>query len=60
MAFHKSVEETMSELVCHMIKRTDRLNTGAQLANGQESIGVRISSYPHIAISLRSHGTKGD
>ena len=47
MAFHQSVEETMSEIVCYMIKRTDRLNTGAQLANGQESIGVRILSYPH-------------
>ena len=32
MAFHQSVEETMSELICHMPKRTDKLNTGDQLA----------------------------
>ena len=32
MAFHQSVEETMSDLICHMPKRTDKLNTGDQLA----------------------------
>ena len=36
MAFHQSVEETMSELICHMLKRTDHLNIGDQLAIGQE------------------------
>ncbi len=36
MAFHQSVEETMSDLICHMLKRTDYLNTGDQLAIGQE------------------------
>ena len=36
MAFHQSVEETMSELICHMIKRTNHLNIGDQLAIGQE------------------------
>ena len=36
MAFYQSVEETMSDLLCHMLKRTDQLNTGDQLAIGQE------------------------
>ena len=36
MACHQSVEETMSDLICHMLKRTDHLNTGDQLAIGQE------------------------
>ena len=36
MSFHHSVEETMSDLICHMLKRTDHLNTGDQLAIGQE------------------------
>ena len=36
MAFHQSVEGTMSDLICHMLKRTDYLNTGDQLAIGQE------------------------
>ena len=36
MVFHQSVEETMSDLICHMLKRTDYLNTGDQLAIGQE------------------------
>ena len=36
MSFHQSVEETMSDLICHMLKRTDHLNTGDQLAIGQE------------------------
>ena len=36
MAFNRSVEETMSDLICHMLKRTDHLNTGDQLAIGQE------------------------
>ncbi len=36
MAFHQSVEETMSDLISHMLKRTDHLNVGDQLAIGQE------------------------
>ncbi len=36
MAFYQSVEDTMSDLICHMLKRTDYLNTGDQLAIGQE------------------------
>ena len=36
MTFHQSVEETMSDLICHMLKRTDHLNLGDQLAIGQE------------------------
>ena len=36
MSFHQSVEETMSELICHMLKRTHHLNTPDQLAIGQE------------------------
>ncbi len=36
MAYHPSVEETMSDLMCHMLKRTDYLKTEYQLAIGQE------------------------
>ena len=36
MAFHQSVEGTMSDLICHMLKRTDYLNIGDQLAIGEE------------------------
>ncbi len=36
MAFPQSVEGTMSDLICHMLKRTDHINTGDQLAIGQE------------------------
>ena len=36
MSFHQSVEETMSDLICHMLKRTDYLKTEDQLAIGQE------------------------
>ena len=36
MAFHQSVEETITNLIRHMLKRTDHLNTGFQLAIGQE------------------------
>ncbi len=36
MAFHQSAEETMSDLICHMLKKTYHLNTGGQLAIGQE------------------------
>ena len=36
MAFNQSVEETMSDLISHMLKRTDHLNTGDQLAISQE------------------------
>ena len=36
MTFHQPVEETMSEVICHMLKRTDEVNTGDQLAIGQE------------------------
>ena len=35
MGFHQSVEETMSDFICHMLKRTDHLNTEDQLAIGQ-------------------------
>ena len=31
-----SIEETMSEVICHMLTRTDKVNTGDQLAIGQE------------------------
>ena len=36
MEFYKSVEGTMSELLCHMIKRTDYLNIVDLLAIVQE------------------------
>tara|TARA_Y100001968_G_scaffold236501_1_gene219789 strand:+ start:1895 stop:2098 length:204 start_codon:yes stop_codon:yes gene_type:complete len=36
MAFHQTIEETMSEVICHMLKRTDKVNMGDQLAIGQE------------------------
>ena len=36
MAFNQPVEETMSEVICHMLKRTDKVNIGDQLAIGQE------------------------
>ena len=36
MAFHQPVEETMSEVICHMLKRTEEVNNGDQLAIGQE------------------------
>ena len=36
MTFHQSVEQTISDLTCHMLKKTDNLNTGDQLAIGQE------------------------
>ena len=36
MAFHQPVEETMSEVICHMLRRTDEVNIGDQLAIGQE------------------------
>ena len=36
MTFHQSVEQTMSHLISHMLKRIDHLNTGKQLAIGQE------------------------
>ena len=36
MAFNQSVEVTMSGLICHMLKRTDHINTGDQLAINQE------------------------
>ena len=43
MPFHQSVEDTMSDLICHMsyvichmLIRTDYLNTGEKLAIGQE------------------------
>ena len=31
-----SIEETMSEVICHALRRTDQLHTGDQLAIGQE------------------------
>ena len=36
MAFHQRVEETMSEVICHMLERTYKVNVGDQLAIGQE------------------------
>ena len=36
MDFNQSVEETMSDLICHVLKRTDHLNTGDQLAIRKE------------------------
>tara|TARA_Y100001968_G_C18986200_1_gene539187 strand:+ start:394 stop:597 length:204 start_codon:yes stop_codon:yes gene_type:complete len=36
MAFHQPVEETMSEVICNMLKRTDKVCTRDQLAIGQE------------------------
>jgi len=36
MAFHQPVEETISEVICHMLRRTDIVNTQDQLAIGQE------------------------
>tara|TARA_B100001029_G_C14901127_1_gene360979 strand:- start:240 stop:443 length:204 start_codon:yes stop_codon:yes gene_type:complete len=36
MAFHQPIEETMSEVICHMLKRTDEVAAGDQLAIGQE------------------------
>tara|TARA_Y100001968_G_scaffold309796_1_gene329995 strand:- start:883 stop:1092 length:210 start_codon:yes stop_codon:yes gene_type:complete len=36
MAFHQPLEETMSEVICHMLKRADEVNAGDQLAIGQE------------------------
>ena len=36
MAFHQPVEEIMSEVICHMPRRADKVNTGDQLAIGQE------------------------
>ena len=36
MAFNQPVEETMSEVICHMLRRTDKVNIGDKLAIGQE------------------------
>ena len=36
MAFHQPVEETMSEVICHMLRRTEEVKIGDQLAIGQE------------------------
>tara|TARA_Y100001968_G_C18856418_1_gene480513 strand:+ start:136 stop:339 length:204 start_codon:yes stop_codon:yes gene_type:complete len=36
MAFQQPVEETMSEVICHMLKRTEKVSTRDQLALGQE------------------------
>ena len=36
MALHQPVEETISEVIYHMLKRIDKLNPGDQLAIGQE------------------------
>tara|TARA_B100000945_G_scaffold44230_1_gene30322 strand:- start:207 stop:326 length:120 start_codon:yes stop_codon:yes gene_type:complete len=36
MAFHQPNEEILSEVICHMIKRTDEVITGDQLAIVQE------------------------
>ena len=36
MAFHQPIEETMSEVICHMLKRTEKVTIYDQLAIGQE------------------------
>ena len=36
MAFHQRVEETISEVIFHMLRRTDIVNAQNQLAIGQE------------------------
>ena len=36
MESQNSIEETMSEVICHALRRTDQLNNGDQLAIGQE------------------------
>ena len=36
MAFYQTVEETMSEVICYMLKRTEKVRGGDQLAIGQE------------------------
>ena len=36
MAFQQPLEATMSEVIGHMLKRTDKVNIGDQLAIGQE------------------------
>ena len=36
MALHQPVEETMSEVICHMLNRTDKVSTADQLAIAQE------------------------
>ena len=36
MAFHQHIGETISEVICHMLRRTDKVNIGDQLAIGQE------------------------
>tara|TARA_Y100001968_G_C19331506_1_gene704558 strand:+ start:539 stop:739 length:201 start_codon:yes stop_codon:yes gene_type:complete len=36
MTFDHSIEETMSEIICHVLRRSAKVNTGDQLAIGQE------------------------
>ncbi len=36
MAFHQPVEETMSNVIFHMLKRTEKVSPRDQLAIGQE------------------------
>ena len=36
MKFHQPVEEVMSEVLCHMLKRANKISLGDQLAIGQE------------------------
>ena len=37
MTFHQQpIEETMSEVICHILQRTKKVNSGDQLAIGQE------------------------
>ena len=36
MTYHQPVDQTITELICHMLKRIDHLNTADQLAIGQE------------------------
>ncbi len=35
MVFHQPVKETKSKVVCHMLKKTDKVKIGDQLAISQ-------------------------
>ena len=36
MEFHQPVEGTITEVICHMLARIDKVNPGDQLSIGQE------------------------
>ena len=36
MEFHQPVEETITEVICHMLKRINKVNPRDQLSIGQE------------------------